>query len=141
MLKTINPLLTGELLAILADMGHGDEIVITDANFPAVRVAENLIKLPGTTATDVLDAVLSLMPLDDFVDHPAAVMDAPGERPTIYAEFEAIVESAEKRSIPLDYIDVPTFVQRSKAACAIISTGERRLYGNIILKKGVVRPE
>ncbi|MCJ8510256.1 ribose ABC transporter [Rhizobium lemnae] len=141
MLKSINPLLTGELLAILAEMGHGDEIVITDANFPAVRVAEHLIQMPGIPATDILEAVLSLMPLDDFVDHPATVMDAVSHRPAIYTEFEAIVESAEKRRIPLDNIEVPAFVERTKAACAVISSGERRLYGNIILKKGVVRPE
>ncbi|MDQ0455779.1 RbsD/FucU family protein [Rhizobium paknamense] len=141
MLKTINPLLTGELLAILADMGHGDEIVIADANFPAVTVAERLIQMPGIDASSVVEAVLSLMPLDDFVDFPAAVMDAPGDRPTIYAEFETIIESAEKRRIPLEPIDRFAFYDRSKTAFAVVSTGERRLYGNIILKKGVVRPE
>ena len=81
MLKSVDPLLTGELLAILSDMGHGDEVVITDANFPAASVARRLVRLPGSTATDVLDAVLSVLPLDDFVDRPAAAMDAPGERP------------------------------------------------------------
>lgn len=141
MLKSINPLLTGDLLAILADMGHGDEIVITDANFPAVAVAERLVQIPGINASSIVEAILSLMPLDDFVDFPAAVMDAPGDRPTIYAEFEAIIESAEKRRIPLDPIDRFAFYDRSKTAFAVVSTGERRLYGNIILKKGVVRPE
>ncbi len=139
MLKTLDPLLTGELLAILADMGHGDEIVISDANFPAVKVAERLIQMPGIDACAVLTAVLSLLPLDDFVDHPATVMDAPGERPVIYAEFETIIEREEKRSIPLEVIDRFAFYDRSKTAFAVVSTGERRLYGNIILKKGVVR--
>lgn len=139
MLKTLDPLLTGELLAILADMGHGDEIVISDANFPAVKVAERLIQMPGIDACTVLTAVLSLLPLDDFVDHPAAVMDAPGERPVIYAEFETIIEREEKRGIALEAIDRFAFYDRSKTAFAVVSTGERRLYGNIILKKGVVR--
>ncbi|BCH61659.1 RbsD/FucU family protein [Agrobacterium vitis] len=140
MLKTINPLLTGDLLAILADMGHGDEIVIADANFPAVTVANRLVQMPGIDACAVLEAILSLMPLDDFVEYPAGVMDAPGERPSIYAEFDALIERAENRRIELDLIDRFAFYDRSKAAFAVVSTGERRLYGNIILKKGVVRP-
>ena len=139
MLKNINPLLTGNLLSILSDMGHGDEIVITDANFPAAAVAQNLIQLPGISATDVLKAVLSVLPIDDFVDNPAAVMDAPGDRPAIYADFEAGLLAAEDRSIPLDPIDRFEFYERAKSAFAVISTGERRLYANIILKKGVLR--
>lgn len=140
MLKSINPLLTGELLAILADMGHGDEIAITDANFPAVAVAQRLVQVPGIDASAIVEAILSLMPLDDFVDNPAAVMNAPGERPAIYGEFETIIEQAEHRRIPLDVIDRFAFYDRSKTTFAVISTGERRLYGNIILKKGIVRP-
>ncbi len=141
MLKSINPLLTGELLAILADMGHGDEIVISDANFPAVTVAQRLVQVPGIDACAITKAIVSLMPLDDFVEYPAAVMDAPGDRPAIYAEFETIIESAEGRPIPLEPIDRFAFYDRSKTAFAVVSTGERRLYGNIILKKGVVCPE
>lgn len=139
MLKSINPLLTGELLAILSDMGHGDEIVITDANFPADAVAQRLVRLPGISATETLDAVLSVLPLDDFVDFPAAAMDAPGERPAIYPEFEALLEKAEGKALPLEAIDRFAFYDRSKEAYAVIATGERRLYANIILKKGVLR--
>lgn len=139
MLKSISPLLTGELLAILSDMGHGDEIVIVDANFPAAAVAPRLIRLPGISATNTLEAVLSVLPLDDFVDLPAAAMDAPGERPAIYPEFEVLLEKAEGRAIPLDPIDRFAFYDRAKQAYAVISTGERRLYANIILKKGVLR--
>ncbi len=139
MLKSINPLLTGELLAILSDMGHGDEIVITDANFPADAVAQRLVRLPGISATDVLEAVLSVLPLDDFVDQPAAAMDAPGERPAIYPEFEALLEKAEGKALSLDAIDRFAFYDRSKEAYAVIASGERRLYANIILKKGVLR--
>lgn len=138
MLKTINPLLTGELLAILSDMGHGDEIVITDANFPAASAARRLIRLP-VSATDTLDAVLSVFPLDDFVDAPTAAMQAPGDRPAIYADFEAAAEKAEGRAVGLELIDRFAFYDRAKEAYAVIATGERRLYANIILKKGVLR--
>jgi L-fucose mutarotase len=139
MLKSVDPLLTGELLAILSDMGHGDEVVIADANFPAASVARRLVRLPGSTATDVLDAVLSVLPLDDFVDRPAAAMDAPGERPAIYPAFEAALARAEGRPLELEPVDRFAFYDRAKAAYAVIATGERRLYANIILKKGVLR--
>jgi len=138
MLKTINPLLTGDLLAILSDMGHGDEVVITDANFPASAVAQRLIRLP-VGATEVLDAVLSVLPLDDFVDAPSAAMDAPDGRPEIYAEFEAAMNAAEGREVGLNLIDRFAFYDRAQDAYAVIATGERRLYANIILKKGVLR--
>lgn len=139
MLKTINPLLTGDLLRVLSDMGHGDELVITDANFPAAAVAQRLIRLPQISATDTLAAVLSVMPLDDFVEEPTAAMDAPGERPAIYADFEALTKTAEGRDIGLELIDRFAFYDRAKAAYAVIATGERRLYANIILKKAVLR--
>ena len=139
MLKSVDPLLTGELLAILSDMGHGDEVVIADANFPAASVARRLVRLPGSTATDVLDAVLSVLPLDDFVDRPAAAMDAPGDRPAIYPAFEAALARAEGRPLELEPVERFAFYDRAKAAYAVIATGERRLYANIILKKGVLR--
>ena len=139
MLKTINPLLTGDLLALLADMGHGDDIAIVDANFPADSMAQRLVRLPGITATDALRAVLSLLPLDDFVDQPAAAMDAPGERPPIYPEFEAALAAAEGRPLTLEPVERFAFYERTRAAYAVIATGERRLYANIILKKGVTR--
>jgi L-fucose mutarotase len=138
-LKPINPLLADDLLAILSDMGHGDEIVITDANFPATSIARRLIRLPGTSATDALEAVLSVIPLDDFVDRPAAAMDAPGERPAIYPEYEAAIKQAEGRAITLEPVERFAFYDRAKAAYAVIATGERRLHANIILKKGVLR--
>ncbi|MDB6454077.1 RbsD/FucU family protein [Falsirhodobacter sp. 20TX0035] len=138
MLKNVNPLLTGDLLAILSDMGHGDELVITDANFPAAAVAQRLIRLP-VSATDTLDAVLSVLPLDDFVDAPAAAMDAPDGRPPIYDAFEAAMATSEGRPVGMDLIDRFEFYDRAQEAYAVIATGERRLYANIILKKGVLR--
>lgn len=139
MLKTINPLLTGDLLKTLADMGHGDDIVIVDANFPAATMGKRVIALPGQSATDVLDAILSLLPLDDFVDQPAGVMQAPGERPAIYGEFDASVLAAHGSALDFEMIERFAFYDRARAAYAVVATGERRLYGNIILKKGVIR--
>ncbi|HET7314203.1 RbsD/FucU family protein [Salinisphaera sp.] len=139
MLKTINPLLTGDLLAILADMGHGDELVIVDANFPAAALAQRLVRLPASSATDALAAVLDLLPIDDFVDMPVAAMDAPDGRPALYTEFDNMLEQAEGRPIAMEPIDRFAFYDRTQRAYAVVATGERRLYGNIILKKGVLR--
>lgn len=139
MLKNIHPLLTGELLAVLDDMGHGNEIAIVDANFPANANAERLIEIPGISATDILDAVLTVFPLDDFVEQPVSYMRAPGEALPIYAEFEASVEKGEGRKLALQAMEPADFSQRAANAYAIISSGERRLYGNVLLRKGVVR--
>jgi len=139
MLKNINPLLTGTLLEVLADMGHGDDLVIVDANYPAQASGVHVIDLPGISATDVAEAVLSLLPLDDFVDKPAAVMQAPNDTPAIFGEFEAIIEKAEGRKIAVEEIERFAFYDRARDAFAIIRSGEKRLYGNIIFKKGVIR--
>jgi L-fucose mutarotase len=139
MLKNINPLLTGDLLAILSDMGHGDEIAIVDANFPAAAVARRLVRMPLVSATDTLDAALSVFPLDDFVEQPAAAMRTPDERAPIYDAFEASMDTAEGREVGLELIDRFAFYDRARDAYAVIATGERRLYANIILKKGVLR--
>ncbi len=139
MLKNINPLLTGSLLAVLADMGHGDDLVIVDANYPAQAAGVPVLDFPGISATETAEAVLSLLPLDDFVDRPAAVMQAPNETPAIFKEFEAIIENAEGRTIPVDQIERFAFYDRARQSFAIIRTGEKRLYGNIIFKKGVIR--
>lgn len=139
MLKNINPLLTGSLLEVLANMGHGDDLVIVDANYPAQSSGVHVLDFPGIAATDMAEAVLSLLPLDDFVDKPAAVMQAPNETPAIFKEFEAVIEAAEGRKISVDPIERFAFYHRARDAFAIIRTGEKRLYGNIIFKKGVIR--
>jgi L-fucose mutarotase len=139
MLKLIDPLLTADLLAVLAAMGHGDEIAIVDANFPAAACAERLVELPAIPATDVLRAILTLLPVDDFVPEPAGVMAAPGDRPAIYDEFDTLLHAAENRAIAVETIERFAFYDRARACFAVVATGERRLYGNIILKKGVIR--
>jgi L-fucose mutarotase len=141
MLKTLDPLLNGALLQVLADMGHGSEIVIVDANYPASADAKRLVRLDGVTATAVLKAVLSLLPLDDFIESPAAIMPPATGRTPLLDEFQALIDSAEGKPIQVTEMDRFAFYERARGAYAMIATGERRLYGNIILVKGVIRPE
>ena len=139
MLKNLNPLLSGSLLEILDDMGHGDEIAVVDANFPAHSAGIPVLDFPGVSATAISEAVLSVLPLDDFVDHPAVVMDAPNETPAIFAEFEMLMEVAEGKKLKVEPIERFAFYERTRNAFAVVRTGERRLYANIIFKKGVIR--
>lgn len=144
MLKNIDPLLTPDLLAILRAMGHGDEIAIVDANFPAASMAQRLVRLDGVAATRALDAVLSVMPLDDFAGHAAFRMEVVGdpkaEQP-IYGEFRQILARHETgEAAQLGALERFAFYDRARAAYAIVATGETRLYGNILLMKGVIRP-
>ena len=144
MLKGLDPLLSPDLLMYLRAMGHGDEIVIVDANFPADSRGQRLVRLDGVSATAVLDAVLSVMPLDEFVPEPAWRMEVVGdpaaEQP-IFSEFRDIIARRESPETRLGALERFAFYERADAAYAIIATGEGRLYGNIILKKGIIRPQ
>jgi L-fucose mutarotase len=143
MLKNIPPILGPDLLHILRAMGHGDEIVIADANFPGTANAKRFVRLDGISATDVMDAVLTLMPVDDFVDDHAIrmqVVDDPDRIVPITEEFQAIL-SRHAPGTTITALERFAFYERAKTAFAIVQTGENRLYGNIILKKGIIRPE
>ena len=143
MLKGIDPILSPDLLMMLRAMGHGDEIAVVDGNFPADSMAQRLVRLDGLSATAVTDAILSVMPLDDFVPEAAWRMEVVGdpsaEQP-IFAEFREILRRREGPQVRLAALERFAFYERARTAYAIVATGERRLYGNIILKKGVVRP-
>jgi L-fucose mutarotase len=142
MLKNHSPLHTPDLLYALASMGHGDDLAIVDAHFPADSMAQRLIRLDGANATDTLRACLELIPLDTFVPDPALrmrVVDNPEEVRPIQHEFQQIVNEAEGREIPLKAIDRFGFYERAKAAYAIVLTGELRTYGCVLVKKGVVQ--
>jgi L-fucose mutarotase len=144
MLKGIDPLLNADLLHALRAMGHGDEIAIVDANFPAATMARRLIRLDGIAATRAVEAVLSLLPLDDFVDRPASRMQVVGNAksvPPVCREFQALVGRAAGRPMPLGVIERHKFYERVRHCYAVVATGETRLYGNLILTKGVIRPE
>lgn len=138
MLKNISPVISPELLKILMEMGHGDEIVIGDGNFPAASMAQRLVRLDGHGVPEVLDAVLRLMPLDTYVDAPVALMDNNGDRPAIWEKYEEIVKSNEGEK-NIELMERFAFYDRAKKAYAVIATGETAIYANIILKKGVVK--
>lgn len=143
MLKNIPPILGPDLLGILRAMGHGDEIAIVDANYPADSAGPALIRLDGISATDVLDAILTVMPLDDFVDEAAICMQVVGDagkREPVMDQFEQIVKRHEP-AMGLSSMERFAFYERVSKGYAIVQTGERRLYGNILLKKGVIRPD
>lgn len=144
MLKLIPAIMSPELLAILAEMGHGDEIVLSDANFPAVSSAQRLVRADGHSVTAILEAVLKLMPLDTFVESPAAVMqivNKPNESAPIWTEFQKHLDHAESRHVTISSVERFAFYERSKKAFAVVATGETALYANIILKKGVIFPK
>lgn len=143
MLKGLDPLLGPELLMILRAMGHGDEIAIVDGNYPADTDATRLVRMDGHSATAVADAILSVMPLDEFVAdtafRPAAYNDPKRAEP-VFADFEAIIARHEPKR-KLSVLIGQDFYDRVKACYAIVATGERRLYGNLILRKGVIHPD
>src|SRR5512135_2782586 len=143
MLKGLDPLLGPDLLAILRAMGHGDELVVADANFPSHAIASprRLVRADGIDAPRMVEAIVSVLPLDDFVPAAAfrmAVVDKPDDVPPVTAQFAAALARGGYRG-PIEAIERHAFYARAKSAFAIVATGETRLYGNLILKKGVIR--
>jgi L-fucose mutarotase len=141
MLKGLDPLLGPDLLHILAAMGHGDELVIADANFPAASIARRLVRLDGVDAPRALRAVLSVLPVDTFTRTPAAVMAVvgdPGAVPPPVRDFQPIVDAAASRPVRIEVLERFAFYERARAAFAVVATGEPRPYGNILVVKGVV---
>jgi len=138
MLKGIDPLLGPELLGALRAMGHGDEIAIVDANYPAEAHARRCVRADGHSATIMLQAILSVLPLDRQVA-ASAFRPVPPDQPAhaIHHEFDAIIATHEP-GLPLTPLKGEAFYDRVKSAYLILATGERRLYGNIILRKGVI---
>ena len=130
-------------------MGHGDDVVLCDTNFPAHSVARatvlgSLLRLDNVTAARAARAVLSVMPLDSFVDAPASRMEVvgkPGDIPAVQHEVQAEIDAAEGRPWPMGSVERFAFYERAKQAYAVIVTGERRFYGCFIFKKGVIPPE
>ena len=142
MLKGLDPLLTPELIYALRAMGHGDEIAIVDANFPAESAGPDVVRLDAD-AVRALDAVLSVMPLDTFVPEACwrmQVVGDPSSEQPIFAEFRDVIAKREGSQFRLADLERFAFYERASECFAIISTGERRLYGNIILKKGIIPP-
>ena len=142
MLKNIPSILSPDLLKIIMEMGHGDEIVIADGNFPGASIAQRLIRADGHGVPELLQAILQLMPLDIYVGKPCALMElVPGDKveTPIWSRYEEIIKaSGEKVDNGFDMVERFAFYERAKNAYAIVMTGESALYANIILKKGVV---
>lgn len=145
MLKNVDPLLNADILYALRAMGHGDEVVICDANFPADSIARQtvlgrLLRIDGVDAPRAVRAVLSVVALDSFVPEPALRMEVVGDPdslPAVQREAQAEVNHAERRDLPLAGIERHDFYARARQAYCVIATGETRGYGCFIFKKGV----
>ena len=149
MLKGINPLLNADVLYALRAMGHGDRLVVCDTNFPADSIARQsalgrLLRIDNVTAAKAVEAILSVMPLDTFVDDAAIRMEIVGQpvdwAPVVYA-LQAAIDRAEGRSWQLVGVERHAFYEKAKAAYCVIATGERRFYGCFLLSKGVIAPD
>ena len=148
MLKGIDPILNADVLYALRSMGHGDDLIVCDTNFPAESVARQtvlgrLLRIDAS-APRVVRAILSVMPLDSFVVHPAMrmlVVGKPDEIPAFQAEVHAVIDRAEGRSWPMGSIERFAFYDLAKKSFCVVQTGECRFYGCFVLKKGVIPPE
>ena len=144
MLKGIPKIISPELLKVMCEMGHSDRLVIADGNFPAESMGKNaiVIRCDGHSATDVLDAILTLFPLDTYVEKPVNLMQVmPGDtvETPIWDEYKAIIAKHDKRGADtVGQIERFEFYEQAKPAYAIIATGEGALYANVMLQKGVI---
>jgi len=143
MLKGIPTAISPELMFILMKMGHGDELVLADGNFPADSHARRIVRADGLTVPDVLQALLQFFPLDAYVDAAAFVMQpVPGDppKPPIWKRFSQLLAAAEGKSVALKQVERFEFYEQARRAYAVVATSETALYANLILKKGVVVP-
>lgn len=149
MLKGIDPRLNADVLYALRAMGHGDDLIIADTNFPSDSVARQtalgrLLRIDNTTAAEAVAAILSVYPLDTFVDDAAArmeIVDAPDDVPPVQREVQQALDAATGRPWPLVGIERYAFYARARQAYCVVQTGERRFYGCFALRKGVIPPE
>lgn len=141
MLKKIPKILSPELVKTLMEMGHGDEIVIADGNFPSASISDKVIRADGISGTAMLEAILELFPLDTYAEHQAYLMDVvrgDDYYPEIWHEYKKVLnKSGEPFKIKL--LERFEFYERARKTYAIVATGEEAQYANIILKKGVVK--
>ena len=149
MLKGLDPRLSADVLYALRAMGHGDVLVISDTNFPSDSVARDtvlgeLLTMHNLSAPEAVEAVLSVMPLDTFVDDFAARMEVvgkPEEIPAVQKEVQKAIDKAEGRKRKMVSVERFDFYDRARQAYAVIQTGERRFYGCFLLRKGVIGPD
>jgi L-fucose mutarotase len=149
MLKGVDPRLTADILWVLKAMGHGDALIVADTNFPADSVARqtafgDLLRMDNLTCAQAIEAILSLMPLDTFVDDFAGRMEMVGDprtMPPVQQEVQAVIDRAEGKSRPMIGIERFAFYDIARKSYAVIQTGERRFYGCFLLRKGVIPPD
>ncbi|MBR0936788.1 RbsD/FucU family protein [Bradyrhizobium jicamae] len=149
MLKSINPLLNADVLYALRAMGHGDRLVVCDTNFPADSIARQtalgeLLRIDNVSAAKAVEAILSVMPLDTFIDDAAIRMEIvgqPQEVPPVQREVQTAIDRAEGKSWPLVGVERHAFYEKAKTAYCVIATGERRFYGCFLFSKGVIAPD
>jgi L-fucose mutarotase len=149
MLRNFDNRLNADVIRCLRARGHGDDLIICDTNFPADSVARHtvtgeLLRMDNLTAAEAIDAILSVMPLDSFVETPAERMEMvgkPNEIPPVQAEVQKVIDTWEGRSWPMGSIERFAFYEKARKAYAVIVTGETRFYGCFVLKKGVIPPK
>ena len=149
MLKGIDPRLNADVLYVLRSMGHGDALIIADTNFPSDSISRStvygdLLRMENLTAAEATEAVLSVMPLDTFVDDFAGRMEIVGEPdtvPPVQAEVQTAIDAAEGSHRPMISIERFAFYDMARESYAVIQTGERRFYGCFMFRKGVIPPE
>ena len=140
MLKHVPKIVSPELLKVLCEMGHGDEIVIADANFPSETNGQRVVRADGLGGEELLDAILELIPLDTYADYNFLLMQTTkgDSTPEIWANYKKIAK-AKDDNLKLGYLERYEFYNRSRKAYAVVASGEEAIYANIIIKKGVIK--
>lgn len=144
MLKNIPPILSPELLKVLCEMGHGDEIILADGNFPAESIGKDaiVVRADGHGTVELLEAILQFLPLDQYVENPVALMkvvDGDPCKPTIWDSYKQKLNESGNDPAKIEMVERFAFYERAHHAYAIIATGESAIYANVLLKKGVVQ--
>lgn len=142
MLKNIPAIISPELMKTMMEMGHSDEIVLADANFPATTCAKRLIRCDGLMLPQLLEAVLQFFPLDKTVEYPAVLMSVTAKEttPAIWEEYREIIRKHEPDFLEFEHVERYQYYERAKKAFAVVITGDTAFRANLLLKKGVVRP-
>lgn len=139
MLKGIAPVISPELLKVLSEMGHGDEIVFGDGNFPAEALGRRVVRADGLTITSLLDAVISLFPLDYVTEYSAILSQYREKEPAVWSGYRQILSRDAEGGKPFLVIPKPEFYERAAKAYCIVATTEKEAFANIIIRKGVVK--
>ena len=141
MLKGIPKIISPELMKTMMEMGHGDELIIADGNYPAASQGVKVIRADGMDVSELLDALLEFFPLDTYVDHPVALMEIVEGDPTVpvvWEDYRQVLGSHGYDAGLISHVDRFAFYERSKKAFAIVATSDQALYANVLIKKGVV---